>query len=136
MNANEALLLCRYVKACCPQQAIDEYTPTAWADLLHDIRFEDAQAAVRAVAAKQPFVAPAEIRAEVARIRGARIANHPALVPPPGLSELETRTWLRDAKRHIGDGGTVDCDAAYAELIPRDVAGLLRSSTSRHRWTA
>lgn len=124
MNANEALLLCRYVRACCPQQAIDEYTPTAWADLLGDIRLEDAKEATRRVASKQPFVAPAEIRAEVRRIRSKRISDHPPLTPPPDLSELEQRQWRRQAVRRIGDGERIDCDAAYGELKDRDLSQL------------
>lgn len=124
MNANEALLLCRYVRACCPQQAIDEYTPTAWADLLDDIRLDDAKVAVRTLASKQPFIAPAEIRAEVRRIRSKRVAQHPVLTPPPDLTALETRRWLRDAQRRVADGETIDCDAAYGELHLRDLAEL------------
>lgn len=125
MNATEAAMLCRYVKACCPQQAIDEYTPAAWADLLGDIRLEDAKDAVRAVASAQPFVAPAEIRAQVRRTRNKRIAEHPPLLPPPGLSELEERQWLRDARRHIGNGNEIDCDAAFGTLARRDIKALM-----------
>lgn len=116
MNAQEAALLCRYVKAACPQQAIDQFTPTAWADLLSDIRLEDAKLAVKAVVSRQPFIAPAEIRAEVKRIRGKRIDDHPPLVPPPGLDDAQERAWLVLARSHIGDGNTVDSDAAY-ELV-------------------
>lgn len=61
------MLLTRYVKACCPQQAIDEYTPDAWHDLLGNLGLADCRAAVAAVAKRQPFVAPAEIIAEVKR---------------------------------------------------------------------
>lgn len=124
MNANEALLLCRYVRACCPQQAIDEYTPTAWADLLDDIRLEDAKVAVRTLAGKQPFIAPAEIRGEVRRIRSKRIADHVPLTPPPDLTELESRRWLRNARARVGDGETLDVDAAYGILLDRDLAEL------------
>lgn len=129
MNAQEAALLCRYVRACCPQQAIDEYTPAAWADLLGDVRLEDAKEAVKAVAMRQPFVAPAEIRAEVKRIRAKRIADHPPLIPPPGLDDAEERRWLAGATKRIGDGETYDSDAAYGELIPGSVRELLAAAT-------
>lgn len=124
MNATEAMMLCRFAKAACPQQAIDEYTPDAWLELLGDLRFDDAKAALLAVAAKQPFVAPAEIRTEVARIRAKRIVDHPPLTPPPGLTELETRQWTRDRIREIGDGQVIDCDAAYDELKPRHLPDI------------
>lgn len=66
MTPSDAVILTRYVAACCPQQAIDEYTPDAWYDLLGDLELGAAKAAVMAVARRQPFVAPAEIRAELA----------------------------------------------------------------------
>ena len=37
MTPQETLLLTRYVKACCPQQAMDDFTPDAWHDLLGDL---------------------------------------------------------------------------------------------------
>ena len=58
MTHAETVLLTRYVKACCPQQAIDEYTPDAWHDLLGDLALADCRAAAAAVAKRQPFVAP------------------------------------------------------------------------------
>lgn len=117
MNATEAATLCRYVKACCPQQAIDEYTPTAWADLLGGIRLDDAREAVRNVVSRQPFVAPAEIIAEVKRIRAKRMSAHPLVTPPAHLSPREHRAWLADAQRRIGDGETITVDT------PAPVAG-------------
>lgn len=67
MTPQESLVLVRYVKACCPQQAIDEFTPEAWHDLLGDLELADCRRAVTTVARRQPFVAPSEIRAEVSR---------------------------------------------------------------------
>ena len=106
MNAQEAAILCRYVAACCPQQKIDEFTPTVWADLLIDIRLEDAKEAVRTVLGKQPFIAPAEIIAEVRRVRAKRVAEGEGqLTPPPEAREGEAhRAWLAEAKRRLGDG--------------------------------
>ena len=69
MTPTETVMLTRYVAACCPQQAMDEYTPDAWHDLLGDLDLATAKAAVAAVARRQPFVAPAEIRAEIAAMR-------------------------------------------------------------------
>src|SRR5690606_20849845 len=69
MTSEEAVILVAYVRACCPQQKFDEYTPDAWHDLLGDLTLNDCRAAARTIAQRQPFVAPAEIRAEVARIR-------------------------------------------------------------------
>lgn len=85
MTPKETLLLARYVKACCPQQAMDTYTPEAWHDLLGDLELGDCKAAVQAVAKRQPFVAPAEIRAEVRRIKDERLERTPVPAPPAEL---------------------------------------------------
>jgi hypothetical protein len=82
VTPQETVILARYVKACCPGSQIDEYTPDAWHDLLGDLELADCREAVTAVAKRQPFVAPSEIRAEVKRIRDDRLARTP-LPPPP-----------------------------------------------------
>ena len=123
MNHAEAVILCRYVRAVCPQQAIDPFTPDAWADLLGSIRMADAKDAVRAIASRQPFVAPAEIITEVRKLRNDRIRRHPEPVPPPNLTPLETKRWLIEARRQIGDGTTLD-DNTRGELHDRDLSQL------------
>lgn len=85
MTPKESLLLVRYVKACCPQQAMDEYTPDAWHDLLGDLTFTDCRTAICEVAKRQPFVAPAEIREEVRRIRDERLRLTEIPAPPAEL---------------------------------------------------
>jgi len=87
MTHAETVALARYVKACCPQQAIDEYTPDAWHDLLGDLTLADARAAAGEVARRQPFVAPAEIRAEVRRIRAERLDRAILDAPPAELTD-------------------------------------------------
>ncbi|MFE0104533.1 hypothetical protein [Streptomyces sp. NPDC059009] len=74
MNPEEAVVLARYVRALCPQQRFDEYTPDAWHDLLAPFGLDEARQAAMRVARRQPFVSPAEIitairkqRADVAR---------------------------------------------------------------------
>lgn len=104
MTPDETLHLCRIARGMCPQQAFDEYTPDAWHVLLADVRAEDAMQGLIELARTSPFVSPAEIRGQVKRIRSKRIADVGDLIPPPGLSEPETRQWLKTAKRRIGDG--------------------------------
>ncbi|REF00269.1 zinc finger domain-containing protein [Thermomonospora umbrina] len=89
MNHEEAVVLVRYVRACCPQQAIDEYTPDAWHDLLGDLDIDACRAAVVTIVRRQPFVAPAEIRAEVRRVREERIAAQRLEAPTPDAAERE-----------------------------------------------
>ncbi len=71
MTREETVILTSYVIACCPQQALNEYTPDAWHDILGHLDLGEATAAAAAVARRKPFVAPAEILAEIARARGA-----------------------------------------------------------------
>jgi hypothetical protein len=82
MNPKETVILTRYVKALCPQQKIDEYTPDAWHDVLADFGLDTARAAAATVARKQPFVSPAEIVAEIRKQRDDRAADYQG----PGLS--------------------------------------------------
>lgn len=103
MTPTEAVLLTRYVEACCPQQRFDEYTADAWHDLLGDLTFEDCKQAAAAVARRQPFVAPAEIRAEVRAVREARIAAKP--IPAlDAADEEQYRRALADIRKRLGDG--------------------------------
>ena len=122
MTPGETLILTRFVKAACPQQAIDEFTPDAWHDLLSEVRFEDAREAVRTICRKQPFIAPAEIIDEVRRIRAKRLHEAPPLVPPD-LDPIETIAWLAEARHRIADGDEVP-DTARGELKPRHLPDL------------
>lgn len=104
MNAAEAITLCRLVKGVCPQQAIDEYTPDGWLMLLEPYRYEDCHEAVKDIASTQPFVAPAEIIAQVRRIRGKRIAEFGPIDPPAGLEDGDYREWFIGVRTRIGNG--------------------------------
>ena len=106
MSAPEAVVLCRFAKACCPQQQFDQYTPDAWHELLGDLLFDDCKAALTEVAKRQPFVSPSEIREQVKKLRIARIDAFGMLPePPPGLEEpAEYYDWRRSMMRRIGDG--------------------------------
>jgi hypothetical protein len=120
MRPQETLILTRYVRACCPQQAMDRYTPDAWHELLGDLSLEDCKQAVTAVARRQPFVAPAEIRAEVRRIREERIARSVIPAPPAELTDDPERyqAVLRAGTRLAADG-----DALPARGQPLAITG-------------
>lgn len=100
-------------------------TATLWAGALHDVSLADAGAAVtQHFATSTEYLMPAHIRTIVKRVRAKRIEDHPPLTPPADLSPLETTAWLKDARRRIGDGETLDTDAAYGELKPRHLPDL------------
>jgi hypothetical protein len=107
VNAQEAVTVCRFVAAATGQQ-MDALAPDVWGVVLAAVNVADAKAAVVNLAKSRRSIVPADVVTEVRRIRDARIAAVGDLTPPPGLTEAEERAWLRDARRAIGDGGTVD----------------------------
>jgi hypothetical protein len=127
MTPTEAVALTRYVKAGCPQQAIDEYTPDVWYDLLSDLPLADCQAAAAEVARRQPFVAPAEIRAEVRRIRNDRLAREIVAAPSPELTDDPGcyRTELNAGIRRIAD----------ARSVRKAIAGPVREDPPPQEFT-
>jgi len=106
VTPSEAVALTRYVKACCPQQQIDDYTPDAWFDLLGDLSMADCHEAVKVVGKRQPFIAPAEIRAEVRRVRNDRLSREITPVPPREVADEpgRYRSELNAEVRKIADG--------------------------------
>lgn len=76
MNSQQAAVLCRYVRALCPQQKFDEYTADAWHDVLRNYLLEEARTAAATLAGRQPFVAPGEIATEIRRMRADRVGRH------------------------------------------------------------
>ena len=109
MTPSETVMLTRYVAACCPQQAIDDYTPDAWHDLLGDLPLADCRLAAAAVARRQPFVAPAEIRAEIRRSRNDRLAREIVPAPPAELTDEPGRykAELQAGVKRLADGLSV-----------------------------
>jgi len=151
MTPTETVALTEYVQACCPQQAIGEYTPDAWHDLLGDLSLADCRAATAEVARRQPFVAPAEIRAEVRRIRRDRLEREIVPAPPaePGRYRAELRTAigeLADGKaRNLAIAAPVREDPPPAEFtearaklgpaLPRNAQELARRQAAESRAT-
>lgn len=126
MTPSETVKLTRYVAACCPQQQIDDYTPDAWFDLLGDLPLADCREAVRVVCKRQPFIAPAEIRAEIRRVRNDRLAREIVPAPPAELADTPVR-WraeLSAGLRKIADGLS----------IPRAIAGPVREDDPPPTW--
>lgn len=119
MKSTEAAALCRYTKACCPQQKFDEWTPDAWFDLLGDVPFDAAKAAVIEVAKRQPFVSPAEIRAQVG-ITHRKLAIELGHITPPwqlGDNPAAEQRWLKDYRAAITNGHSEDEAKARANAF-------------------
>jgi len=106
MTNEETVILLRTIRAACPQQHLDEYTPDAWHELLGDLELLECMSAVKEIAKRQPFVAPAEIRAEVRRVREERLARAPVPAPSADATDEPGRyqEMVRAAVRRIADG--------------------------------
>jgi hypothetical protein len=78
LKPTEAVKLTRTVKALCPHQAIDAYTPDAWHVVLGHLDLADCMEAVAAINGRQPFIAPSDIIAEIASQRGRELPHSQA----------------------------------------------------------
>lgn len=126
MTPTEAVVLTEYVRDCCPQQVIGEYTHDIWYDILSDLELTDCRAAVIAIKRRAVFVDPSEIRAEVRRIRNDRLAREIVPAPPPEDADnpARFRETLKADLRAIGDG----------LAIPRAIASPVREDDPPPTW--
>ena len=107
MNAREATHLCKLAKTISPAQAVDEFTPAAWALILEDIRFEDARLALKQLGGEQEWVHVSHIVQRVKRIRRDRVLDFGTLPDPPRRIDPdgpEYRHWLAETTKAIADG--------------------------------
>jgi hypothetical protein len=114
VNATETAKLCAAIAQSAPAQKFDDDTPAFWAVLLEDVRYEDAREAVVRLLKRQPFVAPADIVAEVKVIRDDRLDR--TELPVPNVDPDDPRAHLdeiRALRSAIADGA-FDADA-YAK---------------------
>jgi hypothetical protein len=122
VTEEEVVVLARYVRALCPQQKFDEYTPDAWHDVLGDYELLDCRRAAAQVAKRQPFVSPAEI---IAMIESRRTSNardiqgpgQPAEIPDADPDNVAAYiAAIRSQRTRAADG---------MELKPRNISALL-----------
>jgi len=123
------------IRALCPTQPLDAYTPDAWAIVMADIRYDDAQQAITTLyrdrGNDQEFggrrIEADDIIREVRRIRERRLAEHPPIEPPDTVrSDAEYRQWLRTTRQAIADGNVIQQPA-----LPRRDMTPLRQLVSR-----
>lgn len=76
MTPEQALGICRLVKAACPAQKFDEYTPDVWAPMLADVDFDQAQKAIVEIGKRQPWIGPSDIVSEVKRSSAPALPYH------------------------------------------------------------
>ncbi|MFJ8054913.1 hypothetical protein [Streptomyces sp. NPDC096142] len=107
MTEEEAVQIAEYVQAACPAQKFGEYTPDVWGEILAPYDVDEAHTAVIVIAARQRFIAPADIIAEVKARRAERIELANIVVDGnPALTGAESAAALREIIRAAGDGLT------------------------------
>lgn len=106
MTPTEAVRLIAFVTQISPAQKFDEFTADAWHTLLEDVPFGDSLEAVKRIGRRQPFVAPADVIAEVKVIRRERLDRADASFVYCGDPDdtVEYQRQLQAHRRAIGDG--------------------------------
>lgn len=81
MKPTETVKLVAVVKALCPAQAIDQFTPDAWHEVLAPCDLEDCLRAVRELAGRQPYISVSDIATVVRETRRVNASKHRDRVP-------------------------------------------------------
>jgi hypothetical protein len=133
--------LIQFITVICPQQKIDRATAIAWYEVIGDLPFADARAAVISVKHSQAFVDVSDITREVHRARqhpsgkslaeALAAANYPELPPAEptpaseefrtALAELIERAQERD---HVAFTAGPDAQAKAAAWIDGAITGV------------
>jgi hypothetical protein len=123
VNAEDATQLCRIAKTISPAQAVDEFTPAAWALILEDIRFVDARQALKELGGEQQFIHVSDIVKRVKRIRRNRVLDFGTLPDPPRHIDPDNvaqhKRWLKETTEAIADG-------TYQAPAPEAIEGQRR----------
>jgi hypothetical protein len=129
MNSQQAAVLCRYVRALCPQQKFDEYTADAWHDVLHDYLLEEARTAAATLANRQAFIAPGEIATEIRRMRADRMTRHTDPTPRANPDDVHAyKAELRATREAVATGQQEpDTHELTAGPMRPDVAARLKT---------
>jgi hypothetical protein len=144
VSPDEALRICRLAKALSPAQAVDEYTPEAWALVLRDVRYSDAEAALVELGGEREWIHVSHIKARVRRIRDERMRTFGTIPDPPDevCADAERyHHWYADTVRAIRDGSvtrdtwtppaiaapTREQKAALRELVAETKRGLTKA---------
>lgn len=124
MTPDETVVLARYVRALCPQQKFDEYTPDAWHDVIGEYSLASARSAAAAVARRQPFVSPAEIIDEITAQRSDAAVD----IQGPGLPAEIPDADPDDVPAYLAAVRQQRTRAADGQLLKRrPIAELLAS---------
>lgn len=102
MGPHELEQITRGIKALCPAQRWDEYTPDVWLEVLAQVPYQDAAAALGRLGGAQPWIGPADIKAEVTRVQRRRLDE--VDVCPNEVEGVEYHEELRAVRRAVAEG--------------------------------
>lgn len=118
MNVTQTTRLCRAIAALAPAQKFDDETPAIWSVVLAGVRYEDAREAVVAIAQRQAFIAPADVIAEVRRIRRNRLASADRMLPDVDPDDVPA--WLAARRGQLAALADGDLEAPPVLDAPQD----------------
>lgn len=133
MTPQELAVLGRYVKALCPAQKFDEYTPDAWLMVLGEFEFEDCKTVLPRIAQGRPFIAPSDIATAVRELRARRHESANLIYEPrpdEGVSDFLARA--RGANRDAASGNVIPIrpgialPPGQAALPPPSIANVVQ----------
>lgn len=96
MNLQETARLCRIIAALSPSQKIDADTPDVWQVVLADVTLSDALEAAKAIAKRQPYIAPADLVNEARRLRTHRLDD--VGVPTPNVDPDDAGAYAEELR--------------------------------------
>jgi hypothetical protein len=110
MNLQETARLCRIIAALSPSQKIDADTPDVWQVVLADVTLPDALEAAKAIAKRQPYIAPADIVNEARRLRTKRLDD--VGVPTPNVDPDDAGAYAEELRALTAAVASGSMDAA------------------------
>jgi hypothetical protein len=96
VNLAETSRLCRLIEQISPAQKFNEETPAAWFVLLEEVTLADALEAAKALAKRQPYIAPADLVNESRRIRTHRLDD--VGVPTPNVDPDDAGAFAEELR--------------------------------------
>ena len=134
MNPSEAVRLCTLISALSPAQKFTDETPAVWAVVLEDVTLADAMEAVKVLARRQAFIAPADIVPEAKRLRARRLEQ--VGTPTPNVDPSDAPAYAAEQRALVAAvaSGVMDEDGrAVYEAGGRTLSGARAYYALGHR---
>ena len=127
MRPTEAVAFVELVKQFVPQQTFSEYSTEAWELVLQDIPLTDAKEALKQVASRQTWIAPADILKEAKIIRRDRVERASPLAFQPTTGNA--RQYINELRAHLracGDGEPQQVPELEQRFVPAELGHMFQ----------